>query len=271
MIAGLLSAWKPTFLRVSLAMASNATQVSWLSNPGQYRTPMVDAIKSIGTFPNTYALVLVRSDRSMIGHDEQHGNPEATGIPSNATTTPDKNAFPNGTDDVYEALVDDFKDSPFVLFGITNEPGGNLRSDASIAAAMSHAVSVIRAEEDRLGTPHHVISVQGNSWTSDIDYYAQNPIQSDNIVYEVHGYPPSPQSYTFANLPVIIGEYGSLPGTGKAFFDDLEAKHIPNLAWDFQPFSNCAPDLVDVTHSATELVPNDWGRVVQAYLLAHAN
>jgi hypothetical protein len=134
MIAGLMRDWKPTFLRVSLGISS-FTKVSWLSNPAQYRTPMVDAIRSIGAFPGTYALVLVRCDGSMIGHDEQHGNPEATGMPS----------------------------------------------------------------------------------------------------------------------------------------DNLESKKIPSLAWDFQPFSNCAPDLVEVTRSATDLVPNDWGKVVQAYLLAHAN
>lgn len=271
MISGLKSAWKPTFLRISLGMASYTKTVSWLANPAEYRTPMVDAIRYIGTFPGTYVLVVVRSDRSMIGHDFEHGNPEATGMPSDAATSPDEAAFPRGTDAVYEALVDDFKDSPFVLFGVTNEPGGNLRSDAAIAAAMSHAVSVIRAREDAVGSPHHVIAVQGNSWTSDIEYYAGNPIQSDNIVYEVHGYPPATESYTFANLPVIIGEYGGLPGDGAAFFADLESKRIPSLAWDFQPFSNCAPDLVEVTRDATELVPNAWGRVVQTYLLAHAD
>jgi len=83
-------------------------------------------------------------------------------------------------------------------------------------------------------------------------------------------YPPPSNTYTYANLPVIIGEYGSLPGNGDSFFNDLESKKIPSLAWDFQPFSNCAPDLVDVTHDAKMLNPNAWGKVVQAYLLAHA-
>ncbi len=40
------------------------------------------------------------------------------------------------------------------------------------------------------------------------------------------------------------------------------------MAWDFEPYSNCAPDLVDVTTSST-LTPTAWGMTVQAYLLAH--
>jgi len=158
-----------------------------------------------------------------------------------------------------------------VLFGITNEPGGNLLSNDTIRKAMEHAVSTIRAEEDKLGVPHHVVSVQGNGWTSDISFYSANPLQADNVVYEVHGYPPPPESYTYQNIPVIIGEYGSLDATSApAFFADVEGKHIPNLAWDFDPYSNCSPDLVDVDQSPTTLTPSDWGKIVQGYLLTHA-
>jgi hypothetical protein len=244
--------------------------MTWLSNSA-YRTAMLDVIKQAGKYPNTYVLVTLRSDKSMIGQDQVHGDPEATGIPSDATNSPDKNAFPTGTDAVYKALVDDFADAPFVLFGITNEPGGNLQSDSTIWSAMAHAASVIRAEEDRLGARHHLISVQGNSWTSNIGFYAAKPIPQDNIVYEVHGYPPSSQSYTYSNIPVIIGEYGSLTGDGSAFYADLESKNISNLAWDIDPFSNCAPDMVNITYNATSLSPTSWGNVVQHYLLSRAH
>jgi hypothetical protein len=137
---------------------------------------------------------------------------------------------------------------------------------------MRHAVGVIRAEEDRLGVAHHLVSVQGNGWTSDIGFYATTPplIPYDNVVYEVHGYPPAASSYTYAGIPVIIGEYGSLPSGGAAsFYADLEAKQIPNLAWDFDSYSDCAPDLLNVTQSASSLTPTAWGLIVQAYLLAH--
>jgi hypothetical protein len=267
-VTGLISGWKPTFIRISLSMASNATTVSWLSNPAQYKTPMTNVINAIGTNPGVYVLVTLRSDASMIGQDTVDGDPEATGLPSDANSSPDKTKFPTGTDAVYKALVDTFANASFVLFGLTNEPGGNKLSNAQIAAAMSHAVGTIRAEEDMLGVPHHVVSVQGNNWTSDISFYSTTPLPHDNVVYEVHGYPPQPSSYTYANIPVILGEYGSLTNS-TTFYADVESKKIPNLAWDFDAFSNCAPDLLQVNQSATNLVPTAWGNTVKAYLLAH--
>jgi hypothetical protein len=45
---------------------------------------------------------------------------------------------------------------------------------------------------------------------------------------------------------------------------------IPNLAWDFDPFSGCGPDLLNVTHNPSMLNPTAWGTSVQTYLLAHA-
>lgn len=267
-VTGLVSGWKPTFVRVSLGMASYPTVVSWLSNPAQYKTPMTNVINAIGSHPGVYVLVTLRSDASMIGQDQVDGDPEATGIPSDSTTTPDKTKFPTGTDATYVALVDTFAQAPFVLFGLTNEPGGNKQSNATLAAAMSHAVGVIRAEEDKLGVPHHLVSVQGNGWTSDISFYAKTPLPYDGVVYEVHGYPPATSSYTYPNIPVIIGEYGSLADSA-AFYKDVEAKQIPNLAWDFEPYSNCTPDLLNVTTSATNLSATSWGQTVQSYLLAH--
>ena len=267
-VSGLMSAWKPTFVRISLGMDSNPTVVSWLSNPAQYKTPMTGVIQAIGANAGVHVLVTLRSDASMIGQDTVDGDPEATGLPSDSTTTPSATQFPTGTDATYVALVDTFASDGFVLFGLTNEPGGNKDSSATIAAAMSHAVGVIRAEEDRLGVPHHVVSVQGNDWTSDISTYATTPLPYDNVVYEVHGYPPAPASYTYSNIPVIIGEYGSLTDSA-AFYADVESKQIPNLAWDFEPYSDCSPDLLNVTTSATTLTPTAWGTTVQTYLLAH--
>jgi hypothetical protein len=267
-VSGLMSAWKPTFVRISLGMDSDPTVVSWLSNPAQYKTPMTGVIQAIGANAGVHVLVTLRSDASMIGQDTADGDPEATGLPSDSTTTPNATQFPTGTDATYVALVDSFASDGFVLFGLTNEPGGDKDTSATIAAAMSHAVGVIRAEEDRLGVPHHVVSVQGNDWTSDISLYAMTPLPYDNVVYEVHGYPPAPASYTYSNIPVIIGEYGSLTDSA-TFYADVESKQIPNLAWDFEPYSNCAPDLVNVTTSATSLTPTAWGTTVQTYLLAH--
>jgi hypothetical protein len=251
-VAGLMQKWKPTFIRLSFAMNSY-TKVSWLANEAQYKTPMTKLVQAITAYPHVYLLITLRTDATMIGPDE------ATNVP-----TP-------STDAVYRALVDSFGTLPNVIFGVSNEPGGNSDSDATIRAAMDHAVATIRAEEDKLGVHHHLVSVQGNNWTSNISFYDAQPLLHDNVVYEVHGYPPATGSYTFANLPVILGEYGSLDNTTQmAFYADVETKQIPSLAWDFDPYNDCAPDLLQVNQSATNLVPSPWGSIVQAYLLAHA-
>jgi hypothetical protein len=253
MIAGLMSDWKPNFLRLSLGMNSYDV-VSWLSDPAQYKTPMTNVINAIGAYPNVYVLVVLRSDSTMA-----MGTDEATFYPTSST------------DATYVALVDSFANSKSVMFGIANEPGGNTLSNSALSTMMGHAVGVIRAEEDRVGVPHHIVSVQGNNWTSDIGFYSTAPLAYDNVVYEVHGYPPDTASYTYSNIPAIIGEYGTLTSaTAAAFFADLEAKQVSSLAWDFEPFSNCAPDLLNITTSATKLTPTAWGAIVQNYLLSHA-
>jgi Cellulase (glycosyl hydrolase family 5) len=269
-VSGLVSAWMPTFIRVSLGMDSDPTVVSWLTSPAQYKTPMTNVIDAIGKNSGVYVLVTLRSDVTMIGQDETDGDPEATGLPSDSMTTPNATMFPTGTDAVYVALVDSFASSSFVMFGLTNEPGGDKLTDATISAAMNHAVGVIRAEEDRLHVPHHIVSAQGNGWTSDISFYSTTPLPYDNVVYEVHGYPPMASGYTYSNIPVILGEYGSLTSsTAATLYADLESKQIPNLAWDFEPYSDCAPDLVNVTDSATMLTPTSWGSIVMGYLTSH--
>ncbi len=275
-VMGLISGWKPNFVRYSLSMDS-FTKVSWLSDPAQYKTPVTNVVEAIGKNPGVYVLLTLRSDQSMILGAP--GNTEPTGIPSNAQTTPDANMFPTGTDAVYTALVDTFANANFIIFGLTNEPGGNARSDDTISAAMNHAVGTIRSEEDKLGVPHHLVSVQGNGYSSDLKLYTAtpSPITYDNVIYELHYYPngagETPSNYQYSTtLPMIVGEYGSfttqVPQSG--FYTDMEAKMIPNLAWDFDPFSGCAPDLLNVTHDATMLQPTAWGTTVQAYLLAHA-
>ena len=250
-LSGLMADWKPSFVRVSLGMSSY-NQVSWLANDADYKTPMTTVINALGAHPNTYVLVTLRSDGSMV---ETNSGNEATYIPQ------------AGTDAVYKALVDTFANAKFVIFGLSNEPGTIAWN--SLVPVMTGAIEAIRAEEDLLGVPHHLIAVQGKSWTSDISQYASSPLAYDNIIYEVHGYPPATSDYTYSNIPVFIGEYGTLSDSA-AFFADVEAKQIPNLAWDFEAYSDCTPDLLQITHNATDLRPTAWGSTVQSYLLAHA-
>jgi hypothetical protein len=258
MFSGLMSDWKPNFLRLNLSMHSGYVDVDWLTDAGRYTTPTTNAINFLGTHANTYVLVTLRSHASMV---ETNSGNEATFLPTNAT------------DAMYVALVNTFANSKFVMFGLCNEPG--TISPSSLVPVMSHAVGVIRAEEDRLGVPHHIVSVQGKDWTSDISFYATSPLPYDNVVYEVHGYEPPAGSYTYSNIPVILGEYGpsgfSSNGTvSSAFHADIEAKQIPNLAWNFEPYSDCTPSLVAANDSATNLVTTPWGSQVKSYLLSHA-
>ena len=267
-VTGLLTDWKPTFVRVSLSMKSYVTE-SWIGTSA-YKTQMTDIIHMLGANPDTYVLVTLRTDASMILQDP--GNPEATNVPSNSTNTPDAANFPTGTDAVYQALVDTFANDKFVLFGLSNEPGGNTITKEVLVPALTHAAQTIRAEEDKLGVPHHLISVQGTGYSGKIDFYSTTPLAIDDVVYELHGYPPASADYTFTNIPVILGEYGpggtaDLPSSA-AFYADLESKQIPNLAWDFEPYSDCSPDLLSTSNPST-LAPTTWGTTVKTYLDSH--
>jgi hypothetical protein len=66
----------------------------------------------------------------------------------------------------------------------------------------------------------------------------------------------------------MYGPSGTDPSFAAAFHADVEAKQIPNLAWDLAPYSNCTPDLVQANQTST-LTTTPWGDVVKAYLLAH--
>jgi hypothetical protein len=255
--SGLMSGWKPTFVRMSLGMSSYVDK-DWITGDATYTTPTTNAINFLGSYPNVYVLVTLRSHSSMV---RTNADNEATYIPTNAT------------DATYRALVNTFANAKYVMFGISNEPG--TISWSSLMPVMNHAVSVIRAEEDRLGVPHHIVAVQGRQWTNDISAYASSPLPYDNVVYEVHGYQPPSSSYTYSNIPVIIGEYGpashlNTDTVTSTFLNDVEAKKIPNLAWTFEPYSNCTPSLLETTHNASSLIPTPWGTQVKNYLLSHA-
>jgi len=262
-VTNMMAEWKPTFVRVSLGMNSYSPVENWLGT-SDYKTAMTHVIQALGAYPGTYVLVTLRSDATMVTTGGA-----TCGQVDDAVCLPT-----NNTDAVYRALVDSFSNAPYVMFGVANEPGGGSSTNADLASRMSHAVSVIRAEEDALGVPHHVVAVQGNQWTSQVGFYNTAPLSQDNVVYEYHAYPPVASGtggYVQSNIPVIIGEYGPLGRSTSflpAFLADVEARQIPNAAWSLSPYSDCAPDLVQVSASST-LTPSTWGASVKAYLLAH--
>ncbi len=261
MTADLMATWKPSFVRLSLSMNSYTPTTDWA---GAYRTSVIDAVHAAGS-AGAYVLIVLRSHANMELHCG--GTNDATCMPN----------APTAMDAVYKALVNDFKNDKHVLFAITNEPGGadSTAMRGEIRTVMEHAAQVIRAEEDALGVPHHLIAIQGTQWSSILGWWNAAPLATDNVVYEYHAYPPQASGtygYTQPNIPVIIGEYG--PGGGgenwSAFYADVEAKLIPNLAWDYSPLSNCAPDLVVVGNSVTNTTATAWGAIVKQYLLDHA-
>jgi len=266
-----ITSWKANFLRISLYMDSGfySSPISWTGNTISYTTLMTNVIKYIAqNNPSVYILITLRSDSSMVDQDTADGDAEATGLPA------------SGTDAVYTALVDAFGSIPNVLFGLSNEPGGDkISSTATIAAAMTHAVSTIRAEETAKGYHQHLISVQGNDWTSDLSYYATTPLSATNVVYELHYYPANGVASTSyssycSKLPIVVGEYGPSDNTDSnggvfpsSFFTDMENDHISSLAWDIEPYNEIEPALLNWTSSSdTNFVPTAWGTVVKNYL-----
>lgn len=267
-VSGLVSGWKPTFVRISLSMDSYPMVVSWLSNAAQYATPMTGVIDAIGANPGVYVLVTLRSDASMIGQDTADGDPEATGVPSDSTTTPDKTKFPTGTDAVYQALVDTFGSKSFVLFGLTNEPGGNKQSNTTLSAAMSHAVGVIRAEEDKSAsrTTSCPCKATAGRATSASTLRPRCSTRTSSTRCTATRRRPAPTRTRTSRSS--SASTGASP-TATRSTPTWRPSRIPNIAWDFDSYSNCAPDLLQVNQSDTNLMPTAWGTTVQTYLLAH--
>ena len=66
-------------------------------------------------------------------------------------------------------------------------------------------------------------------------------------------------------LPFFLGEYSGATNGGEsdtenaAFYKDMEDNKISNLAWDYSPYVDCAPDLMNPGSALTSLTT--WGRL----------
>jgi endoglucanase len=258
----LVDVWGANFMRLDLESYATADfRVQWetvLDDPA-YLADVVAIVDYIGTKPGVYVLV-------SLWVDPNH-SPE--GWPTAGTTTE------------WELLAATFALDPHVLFGIINEPQNNFdgMEDATVWGLMNDEVAAIRAVEDAMGAPHHVITVQGTgAWARRLDYYVTNPIAAGggaNVAYEIHVYDPTANFDAMlvapaATLPVIIGEYGPAAGymtetDCSNLMDVAEANEIPYLAWNFH--MRCPPDLL-VDNSAggcgegMALEPTSWGQLL---------
>jgi Cellulase (glycosyl hydrolase family 5) len=196
----LVDVWKANFIRLDLeSYASSAGRVQWqgvLDDPA-YLADIGRIVDYIGTKPGVYVILSIWVDPSF----SSLGWPQAR------------------TNSALATLAATFASAPYVLFGVSNEPQSNSdgKLDAQVWTAMNAAVAAIRAVEDEVRVPHHIVSVQGTGdWARRLDYYVTHPITADagdNVAYEVHVYDPATDFAALfetaaQTLPVIIGEFG---------------------------------------------------------------
>jgi hypothetical protein len=265
----LVDGWHANFIRLDLeSYAAAEGRVTWaglLADPG-YLADLQEIVGHAVAKPGVRVLLSLWVDPTFT----------ALGWPTPATNLE------------WARLAEVFKDQPGVLFGLVNEPQSNFdgAQDAQVWDAMNAAVQTIRDVETAAGTPHHVIAVQGTrAWSRVLDYYLTHPIAAGggvNIAYETHVYDPASEfaarfEIPSATVPVIIGEFGPVSGSGATMtltdtadlMSRAEAHGVPYLAWTFH--MRCPPDLL-VDGSGVgcgvgmTLTPTTWGAQLKTRL-----
>ncbi|MBI4509186.1 MAG: cellulase family glycosylhydrolase [Deltaproteobacteria bacterium] len=259
-VDALVDDWKANFMRLDLESYAEAGgrehYQSFVVDP-QYMQDIRTIVEHVATKPGVYVMVSLWIE----------------------PTTTELDWPTEGTRVAWRMLAREFANMPHVLYGLVNEPQQNYSGalNAQVWDAMNQTVQAIRDVENELGTPHHIVAVQGTGgWARFLDYYITHPITAGNgknVAYETHVYNrPSDFARLFIEpsktLPVIIGEFG--PG-GSMTNDDVtslmekaEELEIPYLAWTFH--QRCAPNLlVDITGrgcgAGMALTPTPWGQL----------
>jgi len=239
----LIDQWGANFIRFVLSSKSapyNAYEVQWknLVDDPAYLQTIVQNVAHMTQKRGVYVLVTLFMDPSI----KPNNNDFDSEWPSSSG---DSNSR-------YKALAEAFHDNPRVLFGLTNEPHTTAQHAAELAAVYRDAIAVIRAVEDKHGSPHHVVVVQApGGWARDLSYFIAHPLTGDQIAYEVHLYNHASDFHTLlevpsATLPMIIGEYGPAdPITDsdiKTLWRTAQELEVPYTAWAFH--HTCAPNLL---------------------------
>lgn len=262
----LVDVWGADFLRLcmeSYGTAEGRTHWKDVLKDSQYRSHIQEIVDYIGTKPGVYVLLSVWYDPSLTD----------LGWPTNRTLK------------IWKKLAKMFKNDSHVLYGIANEPEENWSGslDKKCWLAMNKTVKAIRQLEKKLGTPNHIIAVQGTrAWARRLDYYITHPITAGggkNVVYETHVYNPESDFNDLfitpaKTLPVIIGEFGPISGymTNNdciKLMKKAKKLKIPHLAWSFH--MRCPPNLLmDNSNGGCgidmKLKPTDWGKLLKKYL-----
>jgi len=250
----LIDGWKANLIRLDLeSYASAGGRVQWkgVLDDAAYRADI----------------------QNMVSHISSKGAYDELSLWIEPTAT-DTEVPTAGTNEVWKALADMFKNEPRVIYGIVNEPHND--TDVNVWNGMNSAVQAIRDVENQNGTPHHVIAVQGTQqWARVLDYYVTHPITAGggiNIAYETHVYDPASQfAKLFENpgktLPVFIGEFGEQDAD--ALMQRAEAAEISYIAWAFH--QRCPPNLLVENSSGgcgvgMPLAPTAFGEKLKAKL-----
>jgi endoglucanase len=260
----LVDNWHASFIRLDLeSYTGTAVNSEPVTADASYLADIVDIINYIGTKSGVYVLMSLWVDPTF----------SAMGWPTTQTTSE------------WQLLANTFKNTPWVIYGIANEPQSNSDGslDAEVWAAMNATVGAIREVESTNGTPNHIITVQGTrNWARYITYYVANPITAGggvNIAYETHVYDPTSNFQSefvtpAASIPVVIGEFGPVSGDMTStdtenLMATAEPLQIPYAAWTFH--MRCPPNLlVDNSNGGCgvgmALQPTAWGQQLQQRL-----
>ena len=256
-----LTGWGATFLRLALeSYAAAEGRVSWASpsRDPAYLAHIVEIVNHATSKPGVYVEVSLWIDPSIASN----------GWPTEATAAE------------WRVLARALMGNSKVMFGVVNEPQNNFSgaSDAACWAAMKVVVDAIRAVEVELGSPQHLIAVQGTrAWARDVSYYAMHPMGA-NVIYEAHIYDPTAEANRLllpaASIPMIIGEFGPAPGymtlaETQALMLKAEELQVPFLGWALH--QRCPPNLLVDTvgygcGAGMPLTPTPWGQQLRAHL-----
>jgi hypothetical protein len=253
--------WGATFLRLDLeSYAAAEGRTSWASpsKDPAYLASIVEIVNHATAKVGVYVEVSLWIDPSIASN----------GWPTEATAAE------------WRVLSRALMGNSKVMFGVVNEPQNNFSgaSDAGCWLAMKLVVDAIRAVEVELGSPQHLIAVQGTrAWARDVSYYATRPMGA-NIVYEAHIYDPTAEANRLllpaATIPMIIGEFGPAPGymtlaETQALMLRADELQVPYLGWALH--QRCPPNLLVDTvgygcGAGMPLTPTPWGQQLRAHL-----
>ena len=241
----LIDDWHANFIRFDLSSKAapyNEYEQQWMNlvDDDVYFADIVQNVEHMASKPGVYIMVTLFADPTMKENNDEFDSEWPSSLGDSNTR--------------YTKLAEAFYDNPRVLFGLTNEPHTSPDHEAELAAVYVDAIAAIRGVEDGHGTPHHIIVVQApQGWARDLSYFVANPLDGDEIAYEVHPYNHATDFdmllvQPHQTLPIVIGEYGPADG----YMDDSDImqlwqvaqdNEIPHIAWAFH--MRCPPNLLE--------------------------